>query len=222
LRIPTTRTADFLDISGWQWPIDAVKMSEKVGTVWVRSSIRTRAQDAYWWPLQEELREAGIQVNTYAVWDSRYSGQGHWANLVQELSRCPAGDRHHFEIAIDVEDDVRRTRPQLEQLRVFFEASSNWNGRPTWMYTSYGLWNDWANHGPVNWAYEFPLWAVDYRKSSIARGYPQIPTDWYDYCAWQYSGNGNMMGQYYGTKNKVSIDLNHWREEDGNPQTISE
>jgi GH25 family lysozyme M1 (1,4-beta-N-acetylmuramidase) len=214
MRIPMLDTADFLDISGWQWPIDAVKMAEKVGEVWVRSSIRTQAADSYWWPFQEQLREVGVKVNTYAVWDSRFSGLGHWMNLRNELLRCPAGDRHHFELAIDVEDDVRRTRSQLEQLRILFEESSMWNGRPTWMYTSYGLWNDWANYGPVPWAGDYPLWAVDYRKDSKVLGFPRIPTDWTDYKAWQYSGNGNMMGQYYGTQNKVSIDLNVWRQDE--------
>lgn len=213
MRIPTNKAADFLDISGWQWPIDASKMAAKVDTVWVRSAIRIVGSDDYWWPFQEELRAAGVKVNTYAVWDSKYAGGMHWHNLKRELVRCPAGDRHHFELALDVEDSVRRTRAQIEQMRVFMVESSMWNGRPTWIYTSSGLWNDWSNYGPVAWAKDYPLWVVDYKKEHVNRGNPSIPTDWEDYSAWQYSGNGNMMGQYYGTQNKVSIDLNVWRQD---------
>ena len=208
--IPATMTADFLDISGWQWPIDAVAMAERVDTVWVRSAIRTMKIDDYWWRFQEELREAGVRVNTYAVWDSRFSGAGHWLNLKRALEMCPVGDRHHCEIAIDVEDSVRRTRAQIEQMRILFEESSMWNGRPSWCYTSTGLWNTWANYGEVSWAKDYPLWAIDYRKGSIDRGYPSWPLDWEDWSAWQYSADGNQMGQYYGTVNNVSIDLNYW------------
>ena len=202
---------DFVDISGWQWPIDASKMASKVDTVWVRCSIRTAGGDQYWWPFQHALRDRGAKVNAYAVWDSRYSGQGHWQNLKKRLLECPVGDRHHFEIAIDVEDNVRRTSAQLDQLRILVEESSMWNGRPSWIYTSPGLWNYWANHGAVGWANNYPLWVADYEPLSVARGFPDIPSDWEDYGAWQYSADGNGRGPEFGTLyHSDSIDLNVW------------
>ena len=77
-------------------------------------------------------------------------------------------------------------------------------GIPPMIYTSQGLWNIYMNNGYHSWAKDYPLWICDYVNDE-----PKIPVDWQDvgYEYWQYSGNGNGMGAYYGTQSS-SVDLN--------------
>jgi len=193
-----------LDISVHNGKIDAAKMASRgVHTVWVRSSIRLTGYDANYATNQQALRRENIQVNLYHLWDSRWDWFGQLENIKKQSSICPVGDQHHMEIAIDVEEAFRRTRPQVDNMYKLLDSIQEHYGRSPWIYTSIGFWNNWANSGPVYWAREFPLWVSDVN----SREFPLIPSDWKMWHLWQCSGDGNGLGSWFGVESG-SVDLN--------------
>jgi lysozyme len=201
MEAPLKVDAQVIDLSSHNGNVDFVKMASRgVTETIIRATLRVYGVDTFFHRHVEGAKAAGLRVGAYHLWDSNFPALAQVTNFVNTISEV---DGVEF-AALDVEESRRRTQDDMSVMHKWLWDVSCHLGTNTLIYTSNGLWNQWHNGGPTPWAWNFPLWLADYE--SVVE--PEVvPSDWDVWALWQYSGNGNGAGAYYGTQSHA-VDLN--------------
>lgn len=136
-------------------------------------------------------------------WDGAWQADGFY----QAIS-----EKNFFNhVAIDVElNEYNQSKGVFQtELLKFIDRLAYYGYDSPLIYTRASFWN--PNVGNPSWASKYPLWVARYGTSQPWYGEndPYRPLPWNNWTLWQWSADGNGLGDYYGAQSN-SIDLNYF------------
>lgn len=209
----TDPTVLFLDLSKWNWPMDfSITKSRGIKAVWIKQG-QGAWPDSQFDNLVQGALDAGLEVGFYHFIDptqttitAKYAAQ-----LAAEMTKGVG--RLSMWMDCERRGDLSPYK-MLNYLIEWYETYAGITNRMIEVYTRFSWFNPYVyrsnfwvenNVGLVGARYHLGL------KSPWSDN-RYVPLDWnfplLDFDKWQYSADGNGMGEYFGSTGAISMDLN--------------
>lgn len=196
-----------VDISKWQGEVDFEMMKAAgVELVILRLSQGQFETDPTFAANYAGARAAGLKVGAYHVVHPEHTVDNQWWRIISSLG----GRALDIPLALDCELDGNQNPSTVTSIIVGLVnvIKAEW-GQYAPLYTRAIWWNQHTVFHPVFG--NCPLWIARYWNGTHPwSDAPETlrPRDWTDFALWQWSADGNGLGQAYGVSSD-DIDLNH-------------
>jgi lysozyme len=149
-----------------------------------------------------EAKKAGIYRSAYG-WcllpgNQTNNAAFHWKLIKDDPGELPP--------TVDFES-FGTSKPGFSALQLYMTSLENLCKRKPIMYTSKGYWMQFKEHKEQYWILEYPFWIAQWNNNPA----PSLPQPFETWTFWQWSSDGNGLGQQYGVPKKgTSIDLDRF------------
>jgi lysozyme len=208
------KTEMWVDISWWQGNIDWLALKNEVAGVIIKAS-EANFKDKKFDEYRKAARRVGLKIQYYHFYREWVQG-GVQALYFWSLIKDDPGD---LPPVLDLES-IGTAAPAnvASSARAFVQTLQIASGKKPWIYTGAGFmqkllagcWTSSSRERRVGWMRDYPLWLAQYRwgyaKDFITNylyyealalnlaSKPKAPFPWLDVAAWQWTGNGRVLG----------------------------
>ena len=188
-----------IDISKWQVTFDASVNPDDIQFVVMRASVGIMA-DPIFDQLYESIQPVPIR-GAYHYFRSEW-GWKEQADKFVELVKDT--NLHYFALDVETADNVR-SKKFCDDAKRWIDYVAKKTGKKVILYTNPIIYSTWLKpYG--NWMKNYPLWLAQYWFEPDRDKTPGLPEGVTEWSFWQYSADGNNLGDVYGVGSR-SIDL---------------